>query len=180
MGAKIGTAIHEFLEHHNTDDTALKEHHVTLGEIPGYGVVGSTTDLYLPREGLVVDFKTTDREKLKWYKRANEEEPSELELSSVSHARKVINRYQAQAQLYAMGLENEGYEPAAVQIVFICRDGKVIEEDVYALQKMKYNRELAHAVFDRAAGIWAWLQDEHNNVSSLPSDEDCYYCNFVR
>ena len=179
MGAKIGTAIHEFLENHNSDPTALKEHHVIIGEIPGYGTVGSTTDLYLPDEGLVIDFKTTDRDKLKWYKRANEEEPSDYELTSISEARVTIERYQRQAQLYALGLENEGYHPTAVQIVFICRDGKITDTDIYGLQAMEYDNEFAHAIFDRAAKLWAWLQ-EGNDPEQLPSHDHCYFCSNVR
>ena len=178
MGAIVGTAIHDYLEKRNLDETALCEHRVTLGTIPGYGTIKSTTDLFLRETGTVVDFKTTTRNKLKNFIRAGETEPSDLEVTSVSSARTTLERYFFQAQLYGMGMENAGETVNHVSIVFVCRDGQIVDRDVYGLTRA-YSRDTANMVFDRTARIYQWLQ-EGNDPSELPSRDDCYYCSVLR
>ena len=57
MGAIVGTAIHAYLEERNLDELALREQSNTVGYIEGYGVIKGSTDLYLPNERAVLDFK---------------------------------------------------------------------------------------------------------------------------
>jgi hypothetical protein len=181
MGAIVGTAIHEYLEKRNFDTTAHREMRVQLGRIEGYGPVHSTTDLYLPRVdgGMVVDFKTTDSTKLRNYQRADNTLPSAYETDAVRHARSTIDRYFRQAQLYAMGVENAGFTPKDVAIVFLCRDGKMLDRDVWAPATRPYSRKIAELIFDRTARLWAWLQ-AGGDPDTIKSQDDCYYCTNVR
>ncbi len=71
LGGKIGTAVHSALELgiEKSDAEELKgalvEQKITLGEIPGYGVVSSKPDLVLPAINHLVDWKTSTRAKTK-------------------------------------------------------------------------------------------------------------------
>lgn len=181
MGAIVGTAIHEYLEKRNFDTTAHREMRVQLGHIEGYGPVHSTTDLYIPRVdgGMVIDFKTTDSTKLRNYQRADNTMPSNFETDAVRHARSTMDRYFRQAQLYAMGVENAGFTPKEVAIVFLCRDGKMLDRDVWAPATRPYSRKIAELIFDRTVRLWAWLQDG-GDPDTIKSRDDCYYCTNVR
>jgi hypothetical protein len=58
MGSVIGTAIHNLLEERAKDNPDyLPEIRVELGEIPGYGVIKSTSDLYIISKAAVNDWK---------------------------------------------------------------------------------------------------------------------------
>lgn len=179
MGAIVGTAIHEYLEQRNTDPTAQREMRVELGEIPGYGTISSTTDLYLPEKEAVFDFKTTTYDKLTTYQRAGEQPPSKFDTDQLRGARETLERYFRQAQLYAYGVERLGKPVRTVAIVFICRDGRIVDRDVWAPPPRPYNPEQAKKILERAHKIWNYLQTE-GDVERLKSDEHCYYCNFVR
>ena len=180
MGEVIGTAIHAYLEERNLDAHALKEQHVTIGKIPGYGTVGSTTDLFLERvdNGRVVDFKTTDLSKLKFIKRAWQDEPSDYDLSSVVSARAKINRYLNQVHLYALGVQNMGYEVHGLSLAFIPRDGKQLKRDLWSID-IDYDPERACKVWDRSVRLWQWLE-AGNDYHQLPQHEGCLVCQQLR
>lgn len=179
MGAKIGTAIHEYLELNNKDPNGLKEQRVVIGEIPGYGEIKSTTDLYLKDQHRVIDWKTTTLDKLTFIKRAYENVPDDLDVSNVRSARAKINRYTYQTMLYGMGVKNSLHLPVqAVSIIFIPRDGKKLERDIWSMD-MPYSQTLADKVWSRACNLWAWLE-AGNDWHDLPSDPECYVCNVVR
>ena len=179
MGAVVGTAIHAYLEDYNTDPEAQREMRVTLGEIPGYGKVSSTTDLYLPQHKLLVDFKTTDRKKLARYQRVDEYPPEPTDPDLLHGAYATMQQYYRQAQLYAWGVEQLGHEVEQVAIVFVCRDGQIVDRDIWSPQPQVYNRAIAEAVFGRAVKLWEYLQDG-GDPEQLTQDEYCYYCNAVR
>ena len=179
QGAIVGTAVHEYLEHRNIDPTAQKELKVELGEIPGYGDIGSTTDLYLPRERTIVDFKTLTRDKLKGFQDAVATKPSEYDTELVSRSRATLEQYFRQAQLYAYGVERGGQPVEQVAIVFICRDGQIVDRDVWAPPTRPYDPDLAKSVMQRAKNLWVFLQSE-GDINTLKQDEHCYYCNWVR
>lgn len=179
MGAIIGTAIHAYLEERNLDELALREQSNTVGYIEGYGTIKGSTDLYLPQYGAILDWKTTTRDKLEKYKKVDAMPPSEYELDSVRVARKTVERYFRQTQLYAMGMENAGHKPQTLNITFLCRDGQIVDRDVYALKPREYNREFAEYIFQRAADLWGFLS-EGGDPDELNSDDDCYYCSRVR
>lgn len=178
MGAVVGTAIHEYVEHRNLDEAAGKEMKVVLGEIPGYGLVGSTTDIYREDTQTIIDIKTTAREKLAGYQRVVETEPTEFDTDALRGYRATLERYFRQAQLYGYGVERSGKAVEWVSIVFVCRDGQVIDRDIWGYT-MPYDRALAQRVFDRAKNLWAYLQTG-GDIDSLTQDEHCYYCNVIR
>ena len=176
LGARIGTAIHEYLEANNpTPDTVLGEQKVIVGEIPGYGTVKSTTDAFFTESGVCADWKTTTREKLKWIKLAVQDEPNEYETTKVVEARAKVSSYQRQVWLYGRGLENAGHKVESCAIVFIGRDG-LTDNDVWEFQ-FPYSRKQADATFDRAVRLWEHLQSG-NDVESLKSPPTCWTCSF--
>lgn len=181
MGAVIGTAIHSHLELMARDDpNLLTEFKVVIGEIEGYGVVKSTTDLFVQDEGLSVDFKTTTKKKLVSLKEAYSTDESPYDTNTLRSARSTVKKYTAQLLLYGMGLENAGYEVRAVTPVYICRDA--ITDDVssiWAPEPTPYKREAAEAIFNRGVRIWEALRSGRD-VATLVSSPTCYYCNVVR
>ncbi len=177
LGAVIGTAVHAYLDERNTDPNALKERKVTIGEIPGYGVVRSTSDLFHKPAHCVVDWKTTVRDKLVYIKRALTEEQHDLEATKTAQMRHKVSGYVNQIMLYGLGMENEGETVERVALVFICRDGKG-DADIWGWDT-EYDREHALKVFDRGARLWAWLQEGHT-PDELPSAYHCWPCSMRR
>lgn len=173
MGARIGTAIHETLEKeilaHRPE--TQPEYRVTIGEIPGYGLIKSTTDWYVEPDAR--DFKTTTKAKLEMIKRALLDPPDEFDLSKVIEARHKTNGYKNQLDLYGMGLENAGFKVETCTIIFICRDGST-DNDIWDWSQ-EYSRERAETIFDRAKRLWQYLE-EGNDPQALKSAQGCYPC----
>ena len=119
LGAKIGDAVHALLEHeaskHLNDDEGMfkvfngarLEQAVYIGEIPGYGSIWSTPDLFLTAENHLVDYKTSKRSKVDYYKATGE----------------LPTKYLYQVQLYARALDDMGIQVDKISFVFINRDG---------------------------------------------------------
>jgi len=183
MGAWTGTAMHNRMEdevtQHRADQGWLSEQRLVLGEIPGYGTVKSTTDLYLPDNGGTVgDFKSTTRDKLAHIRRALEEPEDPLEITKVTEARVKVSGYLNQVMLYGRGVRDTLHLPVAkVALIFLCRDG-VSDKDVWVFET-DYDENRANKVWDRAVRLWEWLQ-AGNDPRQLNSHPQCYYCNNVR
>lgn len=174
MGSVIGTAIHNLLEERAKENPDyLPEVRVVLGEIPGYGVIKSTSDLFIKSLGAVNDWKTTTREKLKWLRMVPDSEPEEYDFSDLVAARYKIKTYLTQGQLYGLGMEKAGYAVKTISLVFIARDAKT-EADVWA-HTVDYNRKVAEIAFDRAARIWQALE-QGKELATFKSHEGCYQC----
>lgn len=176
LGAKIGTAIHNLLEDYagGLEINALIEQKVQLGTLEGYGTLAGSADLVLPDKRMVVDYKTTDRDKLKAIKRAYESEPSEYDLSTVNAARYKLQTYAGQMGQYARGLELHHDTPIdKLGIVFINRDGKT-DADVWAMT-IDYDRDYAQKVWERLESIWKHVQE--HGVDGLDSHPLCWPCN---
>lgn len=179
MGAVLGTAIHAYLEDRNQDPTALQEQKVGLGYIPNYGAVGSRLDLYRPDAQQVVDWKTTTRDKMAKYKKLIlDPSDKELDTDAQARARAMLEQYIRQVMLYAWSLVQDGFPVKEVAIVFVCRDGQVIENDVWGFE-IPYQEEIATSTWDRALRLWDWLENG-GDPTTLPSHEECYYCESVR
>lgn len=176
LGAWEGTAVHERIEKlvNKHRPTWLSEQRLTLGFVPGYGEVKSTTDLYLPPWALVGDIKTTTRDKLVFIKRAVYDQPDEFEVTKVTEARFKVSQYLNQLFLYGMGMLNAGYPVEKVALIFVCRDG-VSDKDVWT-HTIDYDPEQAQKVWDRLLELWEWLQGG-GDPSLLPSHDMCYFCN---
>jgi len=178
LGAVIGTAIHALLEERAYNDPNLApEHRVIIGEIPGYGVLKSTSDLYVVDLAGTVDYKTTTREKLGKYRTTVQLPPTDLDPEVIVKARLTLQQYDVQLNLYGKGMEDAGNPVETVNIVFICRDAKT-EADVW-VHSQPYRREVAEKALDRATRIWQALVSG-KELDTFKSHPLCYRCNVLR
>lgn len=183
-GAVIGTAVHDYAERRVNEHPYLTEKYptvetefrMTLGEIPGYGVVKSTSDLYFPEIKCVGDYKTTTKAKLKFIKKACERPQSEFEEAKVTEARYKIAGYANQAHLYGWGYQQAGYPVERVSLLFVCRDAGTDAD--FFIWDAPYDGERALKVWDRAVRLWEWLQS--HDADGLDSHPLCWYCNNIR
>lgn len=160
LGAKIGTGVHSVLEDaiENADLTempelagALVERKITLGELPGYGVIKSKPDLAMVEGTHLVDWKTTLRPKSRKMQRVLFED------ANLPDMQYTLEKYYAQTQIYAWGLNKEGVEIDGISVVFVNRDGTT-EDDVWTWT-FEYNPEYAQKAWDRLVGIWNTMKD---------------------
>lgn len=180
MGAILGTAIHAYLEERNMDPAAFLEYKLGIGYIPGYGKVGSRLDLYRSDARQVIDLKTSTRDKMRLYQRIIENGSEDgFDTDQMETARYTLESYVRQVNVYAWALAQDGYPVETVSIVFVCRDGSVVDQDVWGFE-MPYNPSIAVKVWERTTYLWEWLQDPENLVEDLESHNLCYYCNNVR
>lgn len=166
MGAKIGTAIHAWLEGLIIEGQPdwEPEQKVTIGELGTYGTIKGTMDLYVPEDAMVVDFKTTTRPKLqKLLDEFQSDEPSGK-----------VQAYLAQTHLYALGAENAGKDVESITIVFIPRDSVTFGD--IRTRTVPYDRDYALHVWDRAKALWTWLDSENGDPAELDSDPHCFNC----
>jgi hypothetical protein len=173
MGAKIGTAIHAFIESaigKSSDirfNNSLVERRIELGDVPGYGSISSSPDLVLADSRLLVDWKTTSRAKIK--KIQNHVDGIKQDAASEY----TIRKYLGQANLYAWGLNKSGIEIDDIALVFINRDG-TYENDIYVLP-VPYDEEFAVGLWDRLVSIWQGLEaGAHPN--EYEAHPECYKC----
>jgi hypothetical protein len=174
LGAKIGTAIHGFIEHgiSKSSDTrlanALIECKIELGDVPGYGSISSSPDLVLADSGLLVDHKTTTRAKIK--KIRNHVDGIKLDAGTEY----TLQKYLGQANLYAWGRnKNYGDKIDQIAISFINRDG-TNEADFYCLL-VDYDEQFAENLWNRLQSLWKELEagSHPNDYSGHP---ECYKC----
>lgn len=157
----LGTAVHSYLEE-NVFPEGMHEMRLDVGEIPGYGPVKGTTDMYL--EGSVVDWKIVGLKKIKGFK-----------INPVGHSRGVSTQYRYQSMIYAKGCELAGMPVDDINIVFIPRDSGDVK-DIY-VHSEAYQPEMADKALARAGFIYEFAQEK--GWEALESDDDCYTCNFV-
>lgn len=182
MGAKIGTAIHSYLEEEALKrDDLIPETKVTVGEIKGYGVIKGTSDLYVPRLRTIVDHKSSTIAKVQVYRFLKQMDRlnniPDFETDEHAKSRKVIKRYKVQADLYGLGVENRGDEVKYVALNFIPRDAKTYD-DLYVME-FDYDRESALRALARAQKIWDALV-AGRDIATIKSDEHCFVCNVLR
>lgn len=148
-----GTAVHAYLE---TTTFPAAEHELKLfcGTVPGYGDIYGTTDMYV--DGSVVDWKLVGKKKIAEYRL------------------KPKLQYRYQAQIYARGIELSGREAKDINIVFIPRDSGEVR-DIY-IHTEAYQPDMAEKVLERAGLIYAQAQEK--GWEYLPSDPDCWDCNY--
>jgi len=176
MGAKLGTATHEFLEtriplsdmsEFPEFDGALIEQTITLGELEGYGVIKSKPDLVLVNGNHLIDWKTSKRDKSKKlqnviYGLKDDEESSYT-----------LKKYFAQAQIYAWGLNAGGVKVDGCSLVFINRDG-TYDPDVWDWT-FPYDETFAVSMWDRLVAIWSDLQ-AGRDLESFEREPFCFNC----
>ena len=178
-GAVIGTAIHRLLDARVQERYPdwESEQHVIVGEIPDYGVVKSTTDLYIPDHFQVVDWKTTTKVKLPHIKEALKTVATDYDTSVMQETRYKVTGYRYQVQAYGLALTRMGFRVEWVSLGFICRDA-VGDNDIWGWTEA-YDPEVAEKVWKRVNDLWAWLQ-EGNDSATLPSARGCYTCSHYR
>lgn len=152
----LGTAGHGHLERTAFPD-AMHEMKLYVGDVPGYGPIKGTTDLFIPDEGLVVDWKFVGIKKIKEYR--NHGAPAQ---------------YRYQIQLYARGCQLAGYGVQSVAIVFIPRDSSDIN-DIFVHEEL-YQPAMAERALERAGLVYA--EAVANGWDSLPSDDKCWRCRY--
>ena len=149
--AFIGTCVHAYLEDLftkiNDEETGrgrpvtfLTEQRVTVGQIRGQDVTGST-DLYMPDQmgtantGMTVDWKIVGTNTLNRVRRS--EDPGE--------------QYTAQAHLYAKGWEAAGHPTSHVCVYFMPRNKMSLKDGYVWIDE--YKPEIAEQALDRANNI---------------------------
>ena len=172
LGAVLGTATHMLLET-RTPEGMSAERRVTIGEIPGYGVVTGSSDLYVPKWHEIVDWKTTNREKLKNLKLAFDTKYSVYDPEPLVRARFVAKKYIGQIMSYGRGWVLDGYRVDKVGFSFICRDG-LTDNDVWC-KELSYDPAYADQVWARANKIWQSLE-AGRTLESFLSKTGCYSC----
>lgn len=180
LGAVLGTATHNYLEGRirSMHPEMEPEQRMVLGEIPGYGVVKSTTDLYIGEPHFqVIDWKTTTKKKLPNIKQALTTEPTEYDGSEMAEVRYKVTGYKYQLLTYGRGMVLAGKRVDTVSLGFICRDG-VGDADIWGWS-MPYDAEAAERVWNRLERLWAWLE-AGNDPNELTSATGCYHCSHYR
>ena len=172
LGAVLGTSVHMLLES-RVPDGMQAESRVRIGEIPGYGVISGSTDLFVPELKTVVDHKTTNRIKLKNLKLAFGTKYTTYDPEPLVQARFTAKKYVGQAMTYGWGWEQDGYDVEQIAFAFICRDG-LTDNDVW-VKEMPYDRAYAERVWDRANRIWVALQSGRG-LESFLSKTGCWSC----
>ena len=176
LGAKIGTGVHTVLENaiENVDLAeipelagAMVERKITLGELPGYGVIKSKPDLAMVEGAHLVDWKTTLRAKSRKMQRVLFED---ADLADMQYT---LKKYYTQTQIYAWGLNAEGVNIDGVSIVFVNRDGTT-DDDIWSWT-FDYDAEYAQRSWDRLVSIWSGLQ-ENNDPGQFERHAECFKC----
>lgn len=176
MGAKLGTATHEFLEaripqsdfsEYPEFEGALIEQTITLGELDGYGVIKSKPDLVLVNGNHLIDWKTSKRDKSKKLQNVIHG------LSEDAESTYTLKKYFAQAQIYAWGLNNSGVKVDACSLVFINRDG-TYDPDVWDWT-FPYQEDFAVSMWVRLERIWKELQDGRD-LETFEREPHCFNC----
>lgn len=176
MGAKLGTATHEFLEKRiplsdfemfPEFEGAKIEETIRLGKLEGYGEIKSKPDLLLTNGKHIIDWKTSNRKKSKKLQEAIFEGKDDPE------AQYTLKRYYAQIQIYAWGLNLKGLPVDGCSLVFINRDG-TYDPDVWTWT-FDYNEEFALDIWHRLERIWKEIQDG-KELDQFPREEYCFNC----
>lgn len=194
--------LHEFSRKHSD---AQVEKRIVLGEIPGYGVLGSTPDLFLPGQAHLFDWKSITRQKLAimrdflWLQAGSTEpifgrQHKEVKLSEVQYQKELVKMeykltgYFAQTQLYMRGKANEGCKVERSSLIFVTRDGTGWFdnpgldgwEDVTKTHDVwsvsfDYDPAYAEMVWQRGLRIWDSLQAGVDHTS-FASNPHCFPC----
>lgn len=181
----IGTCVHEHYErlftklnqketqkNNSSKPVFLTEQQVTVGQLDGVDITGST-DLYLPNQygysntGMTVDWKIVGK----------------TTLNEAKHKQKPSQRYIVQAMLYARGWNMAGYPTSHVSVYFQPRNAISLRQDGY-FWIAPYDEQIALDALKRAQTILNTLhtletistQTRDDWVSSLPRATHCWDC----
>lgn len=169
LTSTIGTALHEMLEERvdQYEPDLLTERKVTVGEVPGYGTIKGTADLFDPSTGTVVDYKTTTRTKARQYKNAYTFDKDDR----VVFHNDTLHRHYRQAHLYAHGYAHH-YDVDQVAILYIPRDGHNRSDLVWL--SFPYDDTLAPQILATAGEVYDYAR--RFSVDDVASNPDCFTC----
>lgn len=161
-----GTGMHMAIEQQLADTAHLMadndmgerlEQAYDIQEIPGYGMIRGTTDYYRQDLATVIDWKSSDRAKIRKYRMNG-----------------VPTVYEYQGDSYGLGISNLGLPVRWVSIIFFPADSNNWD-DIWQYVK-PFDADNARRAFRRATTIWEQFV-LLGRVSELASDDDCWRCN---
>lgn len=180
LGAKLGTAVHEFLEARIPESdlsqfpeftNPLIEQSIVLGELDGYGTIKSKPDLALVEGKHLIDWKTTKRDKSKQLQDVIYGLAGETKTAKASAY--TLKKYFAQTQIYAWGLNKSGVEIDGISLVFINRDGAQ-DSDLWTWT-FPYDEEFAESIWKRLETLWERVRN-NEPTESFTRDLECFNC----
>ena len=178
----IGTAVHSYLESlFAADDIVLTETKVKVGQVDGYGVVNGSMDHYNLTENHTIDYKVVSKKKIKQYQHATVTDRGRVVFDNKALGVSTLKKYWVQLSLYSKGMEDLGYPVQNMSLLLIPRD-VTIEKIPEAVTEVMfpYDREVAERALLRASEIYKWATTDGNDLTELPSDPGCWYCNTQR
>lgn len=161
--AWIGTGVHYWMEHNLKLGDGYTQHHeekLYIGEVPGYGKISGSCDLYVPELAATFDWKFPG----KW-------SYEKLRLA-LAKGGTPSNQYRYQQQFYAHGQALLGRPIESCFIVFFPRHSNNLGDVV--MYQEQYQPEMVEKAFERLEVIWEYVKD--GELADLESDEDCYLC----
>ena len=173
LGAVNGKAIHAYFGERATEygrPEIRSELKVIVGDLPGYGEISGTTDIYLPDWKFCGDLKTTTRKHLAAYKRIVDGDTAE----SLTEERHRFNTYLGQLFTYARGMIAAGNEVESVGLIFLCRDG-MGDNDIWS-HVLPYDKVWSDKILARAEALYRWLNVDGGDPNQLDSAPGCWYC----
>ena len=176
LGGKLGTATHEFFEKRiptadftefpELEDVRIEEK-IVLGNLKDYGEIKSKPDLMLVRNNHLIDWKTSTRKKSKAFQALI------YEGSQDTDATYTLQKYFAQVQIYAWGLNKSGLSVDGCSLVFVNRDGTG-DNDVWAYT-FDYSEEYALEIWHRLENIWLEVQSG-KPLEEFERHQSCFSC----
>lgn len=161
MGAWIGTGVHLNIEETLNLEGSSQETKVDIFEIPGYGLVRGSIDMYWRNR--IWDWKVLGKANMQKMQLAYRKMPGQIPNTT----------YRVQQHLYGYGLIQRGFKVEDVNIVAIPKLSNSFEDIVLFTEA--YNQELVDKSIARAKGIWQYASE--GKLSELPRDiENCYDC----
>lgn len=180
--AHIGSMCHYYLEHkldlvygagydiESHREAELKD----IFEVPGYGQISGSSDLFVPDWGRTFDYKfpgsfSYDKVKLAIKKREDAIYRGDMEAAAKLGP---SMQYRTQQQVYRKGWQNLGYEVCSSVIIFLPRHTNSVNDVLF--WEEPNNDELFDKAVERSELIWMYVTD--GQLGEIPSEDDCYTC----
>jgi len=180
--AWIGTMAHYWLEQNlllenpitgGALDT-LREHKVKVFDIPDYGTINGSCDIFTPEFCETGDYKFPGKWSYEKVQIAIRKYHMALAKGDLEEAAKQgpSKQYRFQQQLYAHGLVQQGHEVERCRIIFLPRHTNAVSDIIHWVEP--YQPEMVEKALARTIIIWEYVQS--GQLGELPSDDDCYTC----
>lgn len=179
----LGTAFHAYAEQKEREadraDKVLVEHWITLpGLDDQWGDIRGVVDRFDIEEAHVLDWKVLGKKKIHGFRTAYLGADGTTKPNRYATA---LQQYWVQLQIYGLGMEKQGYEVRHLSLLLIPRDAttETVEDNMVELE-FDYRHDVATAALDRAASLLKWAREHPDDLATLDSDPECYYCKFKR